>query len=119
MTLRSSALRVLCHLEDIPNHGTRAFPAPTRAHAGLFAIRQGERVMIYVNACPHLGVPLDWAPGSFLASDGTRIVCATHGAEFEIDTGHCQRGPCKGDSLESVPYTLENGMIAVSSAAGL
>ncbi len=111
--------RTLCAPADIPNHGTRAFPAFTRAHAGLFAIRQNTRVMIYVNACPHLGVPLDWAPGSFLASDGSRIVCATHGAEFEIETGLCQRGPCKGDALESVPYTLEAGMIAVSSAAGL
>ncbi len=112
-------LRHLCRPSDIPDGGTLAFPAPTRQHAGLFAWRGGETILIYVNACPHLGVPLDWAPGAFLATDGSRIVCSTHGAEFEIATGRCLRGPCEGDALERVPYTLEDGMIAVSSEAGV
>ena len=112
-------IRTLCRPSDIPDNGTLAFPALTRQHAGLFAIRRGKSVLIYVNACPHLGVPLDWAPGAFLASDGSRIVCSTHGAEFEIDTGRCLRGPCKGDALESVAFMLQDGMITVSDRAGV
>jgi nitrite reductase/ring-hydroxylating ferredoxin subunit len=112
-------LRTLCRVTDIPNNATLAFPAASPAQSGLFAIRHDERVLIYINACPHLGVPLDWAPGAFLATDGSVIVCATHGAEFEITTGRCLRGPCLGDWLESVPFTLEDGMISVSNQAGV
>jgi nitrite reductase/ring-hydroxylating ferredoxin subunit len=62
--------------------------------------------VVYLNTCPHLGVPLDWLPGRFLSADGSRIVCATHGAEFRIDTGQCLRGPCRGESLTLVPSTV-------------
>jgi nitrite reductase/ring-hydroxylating ferredoxin subunit len=82
-------------------------------------VRSGGRLMIYVNACPHLGVSLDWAPDRFLSSDGSHIVCSTHGAAFDILTGHCLRGPCAGDSLESVAFWIENGDIIIDSAAGL
>jgi nitrite reductase/ring-hydroxylating ferredoxin subunit len=64
-------------------------------------------------------VPLDWAPDRFLSTDGSRIVCSMHGAEFDIATGACLRGPCIGDSLESVAFTIDDGDIKVSEAAGL
>jgi nitrite reductase/ring-hydroxylating ferredoxin subunit len=75
--------------------------------------------MIYVNACPHLGVPLDWAPDRFLSSDGKHIVCSMHGALFEIETGLCLQGPCAGDHLEVVPFTVQDGEILVDAGAGL
>ena len=77
--------RALCRLEDIPDGGARGFPAPQGGFIGLMAIRQGERVFVYVNSCPHIGTPLDWTPDRFLSRDGRFIVCATHGAEFQID----------------------------------
>ena len=55
-------LRLLCRLEDIPDGGARGFPPAPGGFTGLFAIRRGARVVIYVNSCPHLGVPLDWMP---------------------------------------------------------
>jgi nitrite reductase/ring-hydroxylating ferredoxin subunit len=75
--------------------------------------------MIYVNACPHIGVPLDWAPDRFLSSDASRIICSMHGAEFEIETGLCTAGPCMGERLEAVPFRLEYGCITVAGNAGL
>ena len=93
-------------------------PAPG-AFTGLFGVRQGGEIMIYVNACPHLGVPLDWAPDRFLSTDGRHIVCSMHGALFEITSGQCVLGPCAGDSLESVPFEIVDGEIMVDAAAGL
>jgi nitrite reductase/ring-hydroxylating ferredoxin subunit len=86
---------------------------------GLFAVRQGEMVYVYVNACPHLGLSLDWAPDNFLSADGSLIVCANHGAEFRIADGTCQRGPCRGQSLEAVPAWINEGLIEVPADAGI
>ncbi len=111
--------RLLCRVEDIPDGGARGFPPPPGGFTGLFAIRRGAAIVIYVNSCPHLGVPLDWAPDRFLSADGSRIVCATHGAEFAIADGTCLRGPCFGDRLEPVAVELKDGAVLVPEDAGL
>jgi nitrite reductase/ring-hydroxylating ferredoxin subunit len=71
-------------------------------------------VVIYVNACPHLGLPLDWAPGEFLSACRSHFVCAVHWAQFETATGRCFAGPCEGEQLEQVAFDLHEGMISVS-----
>lgn len=111
--------RVLCRPEDIPDGGAKGFGPPQGGFTGLFAVRQGETIVIYVNACPHIGVPLDWAPDQFLSHDGSRIICSVHGAEFEIGTGECLHGPCFGDYLEAVAHQIEDGMLTVDEDAGL
>jgi len=63
--------------------------------------RQGERLQAWLNICPHAGRRLDWAPGRFLVDQG-RLVCAAHGASFELEQGLCVAGPCKGASLVPV-----------------
>ena len=110
---------MLCRLEDIPDGGARGFPPPPGRFTGLFAVRQGDRVLIYVNSCPHLGVSLDWTPDRFLSADGSRIVCATHGAEFAIADGVCLRGPCFGERLEAVAVDMKEGIVLVPENAGL
>lgn len=111
--------RPLCPLADIPDGGAKGFPALPGAFTGLMAVRQGDAVFVYVNACPHIGTPLDWTPDRFLSADGRRIVCATHGAEFGIADGVCIRGPCKGDRLEPVRADIRGGTIYVPKDAGL
>lgn len=113
------AMRALCAVGDIPEGGCKGFPPPPGAFTGLFAVRRGQNVCVYVNACPHIGVPLDWVPDRFLSADGNRIVCSTHGAEFRIEDGLCIGGPCRGDHLESVPVHIERGVIMVPENAGL
>lgn len=113
------SLRTLCRLDDIPDGGAKGFGPPDGGFTGLFAVRRGERVYVYVNSCPHIGVPLDWAPDRFLTNDGSRIICATHGAEFGIADGVCLRGPCLGDRLEQVMIQVKDGMILVPEDAGL
>jgi hypothetical protein len=111
--------RILCHIDDLPDGATKGFRPPKGGFTGLFAVRQGDELRVYVNACPHLGTPLDWAPDRFLSSDGTHIICSMHGAEFEPLTGLCTRGPCHGDRLELVPHTIDEGMITIPIDAGL
>ena len=111
--------RALCRFDDLPNGAARGFPPPPGGFTGLFAIRQGEQVFVYVNSCPHLGTPLEWTPDRFLSHDGSLIVCATHGAEFRIADGECVRGPCFGERLEPVMIQIKDGTVFVPEDAGL
>ncbi len=111
--------RTLCRLEDIPDGASRGFGPARGGFTGLFAVRRGDAVFVYVNACPHVGTALDWAPDRFLTADGARIVCAAHGALFDIEGGVCVQGPCVGDRLEAVPARIVNGAILVPEDAGL
>ncbi|MBV9251373.1 MAG: Rieske (2Fe-2S) protein [Acetobacteraceae bacterium] len=111
--------RTLCRLEELPEGGTKAFPPAPGGFTGLFAVRRNGAVHVYVNACPHIGTPLDWYPGRFLSADGSRIVCATHGAQFRIEDGACLSGPCRGDRLEPVMTQIRDGTILVPEDAGL
>jgi nitrite reductase/ring-hydroxylating ferredoxin subunit len=112
-------VRFLCLVTDLPLGTTKAFDPPQGAHIGLFAVHGPSGPVVYVNACPHLGVPLDWLPGRFLSQDGSKIMCATHGAEFRIDNGQCLRGPCRGEALTLVPSTVVDGWLMVPADAGL
>ncbi len=118
-TPTAEATRALCRVEDIPDGGAKGFPPAPGGFTGLLAIRQGSAVFVYVNSCPHIGTPLDWTPDRFLSADGSRIICATHGAEFQIADGVCIRGPCRGDSLEPVMIQINDGTIFVPKDAGL
>ena len=82
-------------------------------------MRRGERVFAYVNACPHIAVPLDWTPRRFLNDAGSLVVCSVHGAEFRVEDGLCLHGPCKGDRLEAVRAEVVDGVILVPDDAGL
>ena len=55
----------------------------------------------WLNCCPHQGRRLDYAPGKFLIHKG-QLVCAAHGATFELEEGLCVGGPCRGEHLTSV-----------------
>ena len=116
-------MRRLCRLDDIAPGTSRGFGSPPGGFTGLFAVRPDRpadaAVRIYINACPHIGVALDWTQGDFLTRDRQNIVCSTHGALFAIDTGLCIHGPCKGDHLERIPATIDNGWILVPETAGL
>jgi nitrite reductase/ring-hydroxylating ferredoxin subunit len=115
----AKGLRALCRIDDIPDGDSKGFPPPPGGFTGLFAVRQGDAVHVYVNSCPHIGTPLDWMPDRFLSADGSLIICATHGAEFRIADGECVYGPCKGDRLEAVMIQINDGTVFVPEDAGL
>ena len=112
-------MRALCRLDELPDGGARGFGPAPGGFTGLFAVRRGDRVFAYVNACPHIGAALDWAPDQFLSADRSVILCATHGAAFVIESGVCVSGPCVGDQLESVQVRIEDGVVLVPEDAGL
>ncbi len=85
--------------------------ALTIAHAdqadAVIVLRLGDRVNAWLNCCPHQGRMLNFAPGKLLQTDDGSIMCAAHGAVFDMHSGACSGGPCKGDRLRPVAVTLD------------
>jgi nitrite reductase/ring-hydroxylating ferredoxin subunit len=103
-------------LDEIADPGCREFSVgagdwPFRG----FVVRKGDDVFAYQNYCVHVGHPLNWAPDSFLTKDRSAIICASHGAVYEIDSGLCVAGPCKGKNLRRVAVDVRDGEIFVTA----
>jgi nitrite reductase/ring-hydroxylating ferredoxin subunit len=79
-----------------------------------FVVRQGEAVYAYQNFCMHAGHPLNWKPDGFLTGDGSQIICASHGAIYEIESGECVSGPCPGKKLRPVEVQVRDGEVVVT-----
>jgi len=61
----------LCRIDEIPDGAARGFTiGGDAAKVRIFAVRRGDSVYVYVNRCPHVGTPLDWAEGEFLDREG-------------------------------------------------
>ena len=102
----------LSALNDIADGGFAEVEATIDGDAeSLVLYRLGDEVRAWLNVCPHAGRRLDWAPGQFLKSREGHLVCAVHGASFELDGGICVSGPCKGDALRAVPVRVEDGRV--------
>lgn len=106
--------RRLCRLDDIADPGARGFPGPPGSFVGSFAVRRGARVFVYLNSCPHIGLPLEPVPDRFLDGRRERIVCSAHGARFRVEDGVCVAGPCLGEALEAVAARVEDGWVLVA-----
>jgi len=72
----------------------------------------------YVNQCIHAGTPLDWWPNEFFTDDGRLLICATHGALYEPDSGRCAGGPCGGGGLYRLAVRVADGRVIVTADAG-
>jgi nitrite reductase/ring-hydroxylating ferredoxin subunit len=103
-------------LEEISEPGAVEFKAgeddwPFRC----VVVRWQSQVYAYANSCAHLGHPLNLQPDQFFHADGALLICSSHGALFEPDTGLCVSGPCVGASLRSLPCRVENGDVVVTA----
>src|SRR3546814_19670864 len=83
----------------------------------LILHRDGDAVRARLNICPHAGRRLDWAPGQFLKSREGHLVCAVHGATFELSGGVCVAGPCRGESLRAVAVEAKGSALALTQSA--
>ena len=73
-------------------------------------------VRAWLNVCPHAGRRLDWAPGKFLRGKDGSLVCAVHGATFELAHGECIAGPCRGERLREVAVHCADGRVRLGHA---
>lgn len=77
-----------------------------------FALRFRGVVHGYLNRCAHVPMEMDWQPGQFFDSSQRWILCATHGAAYEPDTGQCIAGPCNGAKLVKLDIQEAEGTVS-------
>ena len=102
-------------LDELDDPGCREFAIgdgdwPFRG----FVVRQGNEVFAYQNFCVHVGHPLNWSPNQFLTKDKQAILCASHGAVFDIRSGMCIGGPAAGRALRKVDAVVRDGVVYVT-----
>lgn len=113
----SGSAAPLLTLERLADDAFAAVEATLDGDAeSLLLYRQGDQVRAWLNVCPHAGRRLDWAPGQFLRSKDGLLVCAAHGASFELVGGQCVAGPCRGDALRAVPVVVRGGAVWLDAA---
>ena len=88
-----------------------------------FSFKRGERplegfvgrfkgkLFAYENTCRHIPISLDYGDNRFFTNRGDALMCQTHGAIYEPDTGLCTRGPCAGASLFPLEVVEEDGVL--------
>jgi nitrite reductase/ring-hydroxylating ferredoxin subunit len=104
---------LLIPLVDIENNRPSAFNTLIdNKNIDLIIVRDSSQFHVYVNQCPHQGRRLDYAPGQFLCKSGT-IICAAHGATFELASGLCVQGPCRGESLIELATELIDDQLSI------
>ncbi|MCL1635377.1 Rieske 2Fe-2S domain-containing protein [Luteimonas sp. SX5] len=114
--MRGYSRQPLIALADIADGGFAEVEAALDGDAeSLILYRDGQRVRAWLNVCPHAGRRLDWAPGKFLKSKEGLLVCAAHGASFELAEGLCVAGPCRGSHLRVVPVSVVDGDVWLGS----
>lgn len=107
---------VLCRLDELLDGDSRGFALKGQGQASAFAVRWRGLVHVYADRCPHHGTPMAWRRDAYLNAARDHIVCAAHGAQFDIATGLCVLGPCLGDQLRSVPWRVDDGDLVVLAA---
>jgi len=103
---------ILCKTSDIDDPGSKSFELKIkRKTQAIFVVHKDTEFFAYINKCPHTGAPLEWQEDQFLDLDKALIMCSSHGALFQIDSGKCIAGPCAGDALEPLSVSIVEDVI--------
>ncbi|HTY55518.1 MAG TPA: Rieske 2Fe-2S domain-containing protein [Candidatus Binataceae bacterium] len=67
----------------------------------------------YVNQCRHVPMAMDWVENQFFTEDGRYLMCQTHCAFYEPETGECVAGPNSacGKFLLRIPLEISDGRV--------
>ncbi len=105
-----TALGWVAEIED-PGVRVLSFGSGRRVFSMLL-VRRGDAVRAFLDACPHVWLPLSWRGGSLLSEDGARLVCSNHFAEFDTEDGSPVSGPADC-GLDAIPVRVEDGAIVM------
>lgn len=102
----------LCTSDQLVNGGNAvAFDVTYAGQAcRAFAVRYEDRPHAYLNRCTHVPIEMDYQEGRFFDDTGQWLLCATHGAAYRPDTGHCVGGPCRG-GLVKIALSEHGGVV--------
>lgn len=105
----------ICSLADLEASGAKEFEFGNPRQYWGFVVRVGDRVggavRGYVNACPHMGLPLNLSGDHFFDAEGKLLLCQMHGALFRPEDGFCVSGPCAGEALKRLEIAVRDDAV--------
>lgn len=111
--------RVIARADEIAPGSVKKFWLICQKYrVDAFLVNDHGQFHAYVNRCRHMTTPLDYVRDEFFSEEGRYLMCYTHGALYEPATGFCVAGPCKGESLYSLPVRVEQGEVLVGCPEG-
>lgn len=78
-------------------------------------VENDGKYVCWLNYCRHI-TTVKLHDGEKLPRRNGEIICNNHGAIFDIKTGECHHGPCKGSSLIEIDITIEDGSILLTDS---
>jgi nitrite reductase/ring-hydroxylating ferredoxin subunit len=78
-----------------------------------FVVNYKGQFHAYVNRCRHVPMAMDWVDNQFFCEEGQYLMCQTHNAYYQPDSGECIAGPpgtC-GKFLYRVALEIVDGVI--------
>lgn len=103
----------LCKLIEVGVKGKEIRVSTGEKPFFVMLFRVDDEILAYHNTCPHQGLSLNWAPDRFLVGDDGLLVCAHHGAAFDLSSGKCLQGPCKGSSLRPIDICITDDEVCL------
>ena len=98
-----------CHFDELSERRATGFEPFRNGRPSIFVVKKDSVLYAYKDLCPHYGdTQLPWKKNEYLDRAGDVIVCAAHGARFDIESGKCISGPCLGQSLTAVTLHVTN-----------
>ena len=124
MSSESNEVFIICEARTIGRGDAKPFSLSRKNEDGearpfpIVVLRTyADAYFGYVNSCPHEGRWLNIGDGAFFTKDGAFLRCGRHGARFEIETGICVEGECKGKGLERLEIEVLDGDVCLSGVA--
>jgi nitrite reductase/ring-hydroxylating ferredoxin subunit len=105
--------RLICASGELADggDGVRFDVARCGENMPAFVVRWRAKPFAYINECMHQSTELDWNPGDFFDESKLYLICASHGALYEPESGLCIAGPCRGARLAAVEVSERDGGI--------
>jgi nitrite reductase/ring-hydroxylating ferredoxin subunit len=102
----------LCRSSDLVNGGLAVpFDVVYQGQScWAFAIRFEGQAHAYLNRCAHVAMEMDFQANRFFDTTGRWLICATHGALYQPDTGRCMSGPCRR-ALVKINLVEQGGVV--------
>ena len=101
----------VCALADLDATGAKEFEYGDPRQFWGFVVRSEAGVRGYINACPHVGLPLNLSGDHFFDAEGKLLLCQMHGALFRPEDGFCVSGPCEGERLKPLKLDVRDGAV--------
>jgi nitrite reductase/ring-hydroxylating ferredoxin subunit len=98
--------------DDVPEAGTYLFTVrePDGSLEEVVLVDLGDGVSAWKNFCQHeTDQRLDRGTGAAMRDD--QLICPKHGSMFDAETGYCDNGEARGQSLVSVEVTVADGEV--------